>query len=362
MARPLSAMISQTALAHNLARVRHFAPEAKVMAMIKANGYGHGLIHVAKTLASADAFGVACIEEAMQLRAGGITNEIVLIEGIFTADEVPLVAKHQLTQVIHSFEQIEVLRRYEAPASTFPVWIKINTGMNRLGFSAAAFEDAYVAIKNIPSLSVIGYMTQFVKADDRADPLTTKQIVMFDKLVGDKPGQKCLANSAGILGWPDSHRDWVRPGIMLYGASPFSEDIGTTFGLKPTLSLSTRIIALQSVGLGESVGYAGVWQSKRENSVIAILALGYGDGYPRQAQNGTPVLVKGKRAQIVGRVSMDMLAVDVTDIPDSKVGDEVILWGEGLPIEEVAAAMGTLPNEIYCRCTNGRYPIHVAKD
>lgn len=359
MARPLSATLSEPALRHNLMRVRHYAPQSKVMAMVKANGYGHGLLQVAKALEGADAFGVACIEEALTLRTAGFKQEIVLIEGIFGADEISVVAQYGLTQVIHTFDQIDILRSQSVPPNTFAVWLKVNTGMNRLGFNPDEFEAAYAALSQIPSVSRIGFMTQFVKADERDAPLTHEQITLFDSIIGDKPGEKCLANSAGILGWPDSHRDWVRPGIMLYGAAPFANELGSTFDLQPTLSLSTQIIALHTVKKGESVGYSGQWQSERPQSRIATLAMGYGDGYPRQAPNGTPVLVNQQRAFLVGRVSMDMVAIDVTDVPSVQVGDRVTLWGGDLPVEEVARAVGTLPNELFCRCTNGRYPIKI---
>lgn len=363
MARPLSATVSNSALQHNLAQVRRFAPQSKVMAMVKANAYGHGLVQAAQALKEAEALGVACVEEAVQLRQAGLTNEIVLIEGCFAAEELAIVQEHRLTQIIQSFDQIEAMRRYE-PLSlkdkplTFPVWLKVNTGMNRLGFALTEFSDAYAALSQLSFVHLIGFMTQFSKADERDDPTTMKQLALFEDCVKDKPGARCCANSAGILGWPQSHADWVRPGIMLYGASPFQEEEGSAFNLKPTMQLQSHIIALQNVSKGDSVGYGGIWQSQRPSSRIAIVAIGYGDGYPRHAGSGTPVLVNNHPATIAGRVSMDMLAIDVSDIPEVKIGDPVTLWGDGLSIERVARAIGTIPNELYCRCTNGRFPIN----
>lgn len=362
MARPLVATLFPSALRHNLAQVRRVAPRSKVMAMVKANAYGHGLVDAAKALQEADAFGVACIEEALILREAGLLNEIVLIEGCFTAEELSTVQQHQITQVIHCFDQIQALRDYAASASPttqhapFQAWIKINTGMNRLGFSLAEFSDAYAAISALSSVHILGFMTQFSKADERQDPTTTAQFAAFEQCVKDKPGLRCLANSAAILAYPQTHADWVRPGIMLYGASPFQDEDGSAFNLQPTLQLTSRVIALQSLVQGDTVGYAGVWKAERPTSRIAVVAIGYGDGYPRQAKSGTPVLVNGKRASVAGRVSMDMLGIDVSDVGEVKIGDPVTLWGEGLPIEVVARAIGTIPNELYCRCTNGRFP------
>lgn len=363
MSRPLLATVYMEALRHNLAQVRRYAPRSKVMAMVKANAYGHGLVQAAQALTGAEALGVACLEEALLLRQAGITNEIVMIEGCFSAEELSLVQQHRLTQVVHCFDQISAMQAYSASHASlsqpFSIWIKINTGMNRLGFSLSEFSDAYAALSafSTDAIHILGFMTQFSKADERDDPLTMAQLALFEQCVKDKPGLRCIANSAGILGWPQSHADWVRPGIMLYGASPFAEEDGHVFDLKPTMQLESRIIALQTVAKGESVGYAGKWQSPRPFSQVAVVAIGYGDGYPRQANSGTPVLVNGHRAAVAGRVSMDMLGIDVSDCGPVKIGDPVILWGAGLPIETVARAIGTLPNELFCRCTNGRFPI-----
>lgn len=351
MGRHVVTLISQGALRHNLQQVRKLAPFSKILAMVKANAYGHGLTVVAKTLADADALGVACIEEALKIRQKGIQTDIVLMEGIFRPEELALVQQHRLTLIVHHWAQIQALQNTSIPAQPFKVWIKVNTGMNRLGFHPNEFEEAVAALKQMAYVELIGFMTHFAEADEKEDPLTTQQCNRFNDLVGNKPGARSLANSAGILAWPKSHADWVRPGLMLYGASPFPETVGADHHLKPVMTFRSEIIAIRNIAAGEKVGYGGTWENKREISKIGIVAIGYGDGYPWHAKNGTPVLVNGKRASTVGRVSMDMLALDLTEIKDVAVGDPVTLWGEGLPIEEIARFSGTIPYELFCRFT-----------
>jgi len=356
MGRQIIATVSQGALRHNLKTVQNFAPKSKVMAMVKANAYGHGIAHVAKAMQEADALGVACLEEALIIRQAGLNNEIVLIEGIFHYNELPLVQAHHITQVIHRWDQIWAIRDYTGECKQkFSIWLKVNTGMNRLGFQREEFSDAYNALSRDLRVEIKGYMTQFAKADDKNDEITLKQQTLFNQVIGERPGEKCLANSAGIIAWPQTHADWVRPGIMLYGASPFLDSPGKTINLKPAMSLKAEIIAVRDVAVGEKVGYFGAWECRTSPRKIAIVAIGYGDGYPRHANNGTPVLVNGKRAEVAGRVSMDMLAIDVTNVGKLNIGDPVILWGDDLPIEEVALATGTIPNELFCRFTNRVY-------
>ena len=362
MGRMLKAVIDCTALKENLETVRKIAKHQKVIAMVKANGYGHGLITAARALQSADALGVACIEEAIILRENGIKNRIVLMEGFFNAQlELPEIIRLNLEPVLHHEFQVESLISYFKNSGALKsdcnerslflplkIWLKLNTGMNRLGFFsedflAALHELAPLEESNI--LQIEGYLTHFSAADQQERPETALQIQAFFSQVKALPGAKSLANSAGILGWPESHADWVRPGIMLYGISPFPERIGVNEGLKPVMSLSSELISIQPLKKGDAVGYGGSFIAK-EDMRIGVVAIGYGDGYPRLATFGTPVLVNGKPTILVGRVSMDMITVDLTLVQDAKVGDAVELWGKSLPAEIVANAIGTSAYEL----------------
>lgn len=352
MSRQVTAKVSKQALLHNVSVVRNLTKGAKILAMVKANAYGHGLVQVAKALNSVDALGVASIEEALQIRQAGIKTDIVLMEGIFNPEELALVQTHRLVLVIHHFPQLQALQQYDKPLlQKFKVWLKINTGMNRLGFSPNEFQDAYSLLSQLPQVELIGFMTHFAKADEKDNESTRRQYEQFYRLIDDRQGQRCLANSAGILGWPEAHGDWVRPGLMLYGASPFPNSTGRDINLQPAMSLHSTVIAVRDVKAGEQVGYGGMWESFSHDSKIAVVAMGYGDGYPWHAKNGTPVLVNNQRVGTVGRISMDMLTVDVSSLNDVKVGDPVVLWGDGLPIEEVARHAGTIPYELFCRFT-----------
>lgn len=352
MARNIVATVSPTALRHNLQQIRKLAPSSKIMAMVKANAYGHGLTTVATALQGVDALGVASIEEGLLLRKTGIQTDTVLIEGIFRDEELPLVQTHRFTQVVHHWPQIQALKCYSSEINQpFKVWIKINTGMNRLGFGLEEFEEAYRVLSSLPNVQLMGMMTHFSHADDKSSDVTLTQIQRFEQLVKDFPGEKCLANSAAILAWPQAHANWVRPGLMLYGASPFNHSTGVELNLLPAMTLRSEIIAVRKIVKGEKVGYSGTWENAKGDGTIGIVAMGYGDGYPWHAKSGTPVLVNQQRVHTVGRVSMDMLAVDISSIGTVKVGDPVILWGENLPIEEVAQHAGTIPYELFCRFT-----------
>lgn len=351
MGRKVFADISKQALIHNIQRVNQVAPNSKVLAMVKANAYGHGIVSVAKTLTNADAFGVANIEEALLLRQAGIKQPIVLMEGFFESSELDWLIQYQLTPVIHHFDQIDALVNYHSK-ETITVWVKINTGMNRLGFSPEQFGLAYQKLIKIPGVEIIGFMTHFPQADETENPLTDAQTQLFLSLTKDLPGQKCLANSAAILAWPKTHFDWVRPGLMLYGASPFLDKTAQALQLKPVMQLSAEIIAIQNVKEGQRVGYGGQWQSASDSTKVGVVSIGYGDGYPWHAKTGTPVLVNGQSTQLLGRVSMDMIAVDLTHLASVKVGDPVELWGAQLPIEQVAISANTIPYELFCRLTD----------
>lgn len=352
MGRHLVAQISRKALRHNLKQVYHHAPHCNVIAMVKANAYGHGLVCVAKTLSDVDAFGVACIEEALELRQAGIYTPIVLMEGCFEEKELALVQNHSLIQVVHSPHQVEFLQHYQTPfAAPFQVWIKLDTGMNRLGLSPQEFTHAYSVLKENPRVNILGFMTHFPNADEPRNQLTLMQLNRFEKLIKDCPEQRSLANSAAILYWPKTHGDWVRPGLMLYGASPGRQRLSHQENLIPVMSLRSHIIATRRVQQGERVGYGGTWVSASQNTKIGIISVGYGDGYPWHAKNGTPVWVKGKIVPLAGRVAMDMIAVDLNTHPNVQVGDPVCLWGPQLPIETVAKHSETIPYELFCRLT-----------
>jgi alanine racemase len=348
--RAARATVDSAALQHNLRAVRRHAPGAQVMAVIKANAYGHGLVGTARALRAADAFGVARIEEALALREAGLGNAIVLLEGVFDADQLPLAASLGLELVVHSAEQLAML---EAATLPRPVgaWLKVDTGMNRLGFAP---EEAQDAARRLTASTAVApplrLMTHLAGADERDVPLTDRQLGRFAAALGELAGERSVANSAGLLWRGDTHADWVRPGIMLYGVSPFADQTGTELALRPAMELMSTVIALRSVRHGERVGYGGVWTA-REDSRIAIAAIGYGDGYPRRLGSGAPVLVRGRRAPLAGRISMDMIAVDVTLVPDVQVGDEVKLWGAGLPVEELARLAETIPYELLCGVT-----------
>ncbi len=353
MWRRIVAKVSKAALQHNLRQIKRQAPMSQILAMVKANAYGHGLVFAAKALEEADAFGVASLDEALTLRQAGITQDIVLMEGIFHPPELVLVDQKKLTLVVHHWEQVEALQHHRGTLTRpFRVWLKINTGMNRLGLSPASFVKAYDLFNNNPNISLVGFMTHFAQADEKENPTTLHQLQVFQESVGNRPGLKSLANSAAILAWPQTHADWVRPGLILYGASPFPGGQASTHQLVPAMSLQSEIIAIRELRHGEKVGYGGTWQNNKEKCLVGIVAIGYGDGYPWHARTGTPVLVNGKRVHTLGRVSMDMIAVDLTESPNPvKVGDSVVLWGPGLPVEEVAEHASTIPYELFCRLT-----------
>lgn len=350
MSRPTYMKIDLSALQHNVSRVRELAPDSKILAMVKANAYGHGLVRVATALKDADALGVASLEEGMQLREAGIKTPIVLMEGLFYPEELPIAGLNDFTLVVHHEPHLEMLENARV-TNPFNVWLKLNTGMNRLGVDPDEAMRIYRKLQTIPNVKQpIGLMTHFAEADLTESDATSRQMEIFRQAVKDIAGPLSMANSAGILAWPEAHGDWVRPGLMLYGASPFADKSGLEFGLKPVMTLWSRLIAVKKIKKGDRVGYGGTWAAPQD-MVIGVVGVGYGDGYPQFASSGTPVLVKGKECQVVGRVSMDMLTVDLTSQPEAKIGDEVVLWGAGLPVERVARSSHTSPYEILTRMT-----------
>ncbi|MFM8586278.1 MAG: alanine racemase [Gammaproteobacteria bacterium] len=360
---PTRARVSLEAWRHNLARLKAAAPTSKMMAVIKANAYGHGAVRAARALDDADAFGVARLGEAIELRESGVAQPIVLMEGVFSGEELSLAMDHQLDLVVHAEYQVDLLEQYEllrlskniAPVPRV-VWVKLDTGMSRLGLQLG---QAAEATKRLRALSLVGelrLMTHFACADEPDSPMTREQVHRFESelravaLQGFEPSATGLANSAGILSWPSTHREWVRAGIALYGGSPIAGCTAESLGLKPVMTLSTEVIALRSIESGVSVGYGATWRAGRA-SRIATLAVGYADGIPRHLPSGSPVLIAGRRVPIVGRVSMDMITVDVTDLPEVTIGSPAVMWGEGLPVDEIAAAAGTISYELLCGVT-----------
>lgn len=337
------------ALRHNLHTLRKAAPESRVMAAIKANGYGHGLERVARTLSDVDALGVACLEEAISLREAGITTPITLLEGFFHADELPLICQHNLDVVIHHVQQIEVLER-QILSAPLKVWLKVDSGMHRLGIPAADTSALWQRLAAIQGVEVRALMTHLASADDLNDGATARQLALFSEVTKGLPGERTIANSAGLLGWPASHADYNRPGIALYGVSPFINGRGAEYDLRPVMTLRSELIAVNRLKKGDAIGYGGSW-SCPEDMAVGVVAVGYGDGYPRHAVSGTPVLLNGERVPLVGRVSMDMISVDLRRQPEAQMGDEVVLWGEGLPVEEIAEYAATIPYELLCGVT-----------
>jgi alanine racemase len=343
----IRAVVDTGALRHNLQQVRAIAPGARVMAVIKANAYGHGLVPAAKALAATDGFAVARPDEGVALRAAGLTNRVLLLEGVFSSEQLEAAVQQHFDVMVHSTAQLELLEQRQSRAG-LTAWLKVDTGMNRLGFRVEEFADAYARLIRIPGIAASPpLVTHLANADDRRDPKTAGQVRAFKDITQGVEGERSLANSAGVLGWPATRGDWVRPGLMLYGATPFPSGTAEESGLRPVMTLQSEVIAVKRVVAGETVGYGGAWSAARDTR-IAIVAAGYGDGYPRSTAAGTPVAINGHRAPLVGRVSMDMIAVDVTDLPAVAAGDPVVLWGEGVPVEEVARCAGTIPYELLC--------------
>ena len=347
MLTPIRATIDTTALRRNLRRVRELAPGARVMAVVKANAYGHGLEAVVRALSDADGVAVARLDEGLALRAAGCSNRILLLEGAFDAAQLAAAAGANLDLMVSSHDQLRMLEQRSGGRQVH-AWLKVDTGMNRLGFRPEEFADAHARLASIPGVDQeLVLATHLASAEDRADAKTEFQIATFDSVTTGSAGARSIANSAGVLAWPAARGDWVRPGLMLYGLSPFAEGTGTDFGLRPVMSFETRVIAVRTVKHGETVGYGGTWRAARD-SRVAVVAAGYGDGFPLSAPAGTPVIVGGRRAPLAGRVSMDMLTVDVTDLGPVSSGESVELWGGTLPVEEVARWAGTIPYELIC--------------
>jgi alanine racemase len=315
---------------------------------VKANAYGHGLATAAEALEDADAFAVARIEEAASLREAGCRKRIVLLEGVQDRGELDVAARLDLDLFVHQDWQAGLLEEFRG-AHNFRVWLKIDSGMHRLGFAPEAAGAAARRLEACPCVArPVQLATHLANADRAGSAETEAQIARFAEAVRDLPGERSIANSAGLIAWPAARADWVRPGIMLYGISPFEGRTGADFGLRPVMTLETRVIGVKALRMGDPVGYGGTWSAPRA-ARIAVAAIGYGDGYPRSAANGTPVAIAGRPASLAGRPSMDMLTIDVTDLPAVAIGDRVELWGREVAVERVAAAAGTIAYELTCR-------------
>lgn len=355
MARPTRARINLEAIRHNYRYAKAVAPHAKAVAIIKANAYGHGAVRVAQALApEADAFGVACIEEAIELREAGIQTPIMLLEGIFTEDELALVDQLDFMMSVHTQEQLDWICAAQ-PKKPFTVWLKVDTGMHRLGFAPEQVAGVYEQLQACDSVADITLMTHFARADETDVDATALQVQAFEQATQGIDAPVAVANSAGLLAWDVARKDWLRPGIMLYGASPILDDATLEQDLQPAMSLESALISVRELAAGEPIGYGARFVCDKPMRV-GVVAIGYADGYPRHAKDGTPVLVNGVRTRIIGRVSMDMLTVDLTGIADVKVGDPVELWGEQVLANEVAECSDTIAYTLFTGVTR-RVPL-----
>lgn len=348
------AVIRLGALKHNLKVIRERAPGTRVMAVIKANAYGHGMLEVAKTLADADSLAVARISEARVLREADIDSPIVILEGVFTGEELDMAIDAGFEIVVHCIEQFELLEQLESGRLT--VWLKVDTGMNRLGFRVSDAEALIDRARECRAIGKLRLMSHLANANDRQDDKTADQLSLFQSIADGFDGDVSIANSPGLFGWPDSIPKpsgdiWIRPGISLYGISPFDETSGADLGLRPVMQLESRLISVKTINAGDPVGYGGTWEAEQD-SIIGVVAAGYGDGYSRFLPSGTPVLVNNRRVPLAGGVSMDMIAVDLGPGASDKVGDPVLLWGDGLPVEEIARYAGTIPYQLVCGVLN----------
>jgi len=344
------AIINTAALQHNLKIAQQAAPNSKVLAVIKSNGYGHGIAKIAIILSNADGYAVATIQEAIKVRDVYSDKPIIVLQGFLNNEELRLFKKYKLHPVIHSSNQLSLLENSNDikldPNTLF--WFKFDTGMGRLGFSETDCSDNLVRLeKIIGNKSNIILMSHFANADDPEDEVTKKQIILFNNITSKYNYSKTLANSAGILAWPDSHHDWIRAGIMLYGISPFNTH-NEAENLQTVMTLESRLIAINHHKKGDSIGYSGCWTCSKDMN-IGVVSIGYGDGYPRHATTGTPVLVNGEKTIIVGRVSMDMICIDLSTLNNVKLGAIITLWGEQLAIEIVAEFSNTIAYELVCQ-------------
>jgi alanine racemase len=353
VSRAATATIHLAALAANLARVRALAPRSKVMAVVKADGYGHGLERVARALADADAFGVASLQDGQRLRAAGFRNRIVVLSGFDEPGDLPELRRLDLEPVVHHESQLDLLEAERPGAAARPLrcWVEVDTGMHRLGLDPTALPSVLSRLRALPGIGPAPIlMSHFANSDVAEDPSNARQMHRFDAACSAHDAERSLANSAGLLHFPGHAAEWVRVGGLLYGMTVIEGRCGRDLGFHPAMTLATRLIAINQVRAGESVGYAGTWTCP-DDLPIGVAAIGYGDGYPRYVASGTSVLVAGSPSTIVGRVSMDLVTLDLRGHPGARVGDPVVLWGPALPVERIAAAAGTIGYELTCGMT-----------
>jgi alanine racemase len=345
--RPARAVIDLQALRHNYQLARELAGGARALAVIKADAYGHGAVRCAQALeAQADGFAVACIEEALELRAAGIRAPILLLEGFFEASELALIVEHGLWCVVHSLWQVEALEQTPM-AKPITVWLKVDSGMHRVGVDPRDYRAAYQRLQATGKVADIVLMTHFARADELDSQATAQQAAVFEDACAGLVGPTSLRNSPALLGWPTVPSDWVRPGIMLYGATPFEVPQAEASRLQPVMSLESKVISVRELPAGEPIGYGAGFITDRPMRV-GVVALGYADGYPRVAPTGTPVWVDGQRSRLLGRVSMDMLCIDLTEVPGAGLGSPVELWGRHVLASDVAIRAGTIAYELFC--------------
>ncbi|WP_047306609.1 alanine racemase [Pseudomonas fluorescens] len=344
--RPARALIDLQALRHNYQLAREVSG-VRALAVIKADAYGHGAVRCAQALeAEADGFAVACIEEALELRAAGIRAPILLLEGFFEASELALIVEHDFWCVVHSLWQLEAIEQ-TAVAKPLTVWLKLDSGMHRVGLHPKDYQAAYQRLQASGKVEKIVLMSHFARADELDCPCSSEQVAVFEAARQGLGAEISLRNSPAVMGWPSVPSDWVRPGIMLYGATPFEENNSVAERLQPVMTLESKVICVRELPAGEPVGYGAKFITDKPMR-IGVVAMGYADGYPRHAPTGTPVLVDGQRSRLLGRVSMDMLCVDLTDVPQAGLGSSVELWGKNILASEVALAAGTIPYQLFC--------------
>ena len=344
--RPARALIDLQALRHNYQLARE-TTGAKALAVIKADAYGHGAVRVAQALeGEADGFAVACIEEALELRQAGIRAPVLLLEGFFEADELALIVEHDFWCVVHSPWQLEAIEQTSL-GKPLNIWLKMDSGMHRVGIHPADYQAAHQRLLASGKVAKVVLMTHFARADELGSARTDEQVAIFQSTREGLAAEVSLRNSPGVMGWPSVPSDWVRPGIMLYGATPFDQPQSVADRLQPVMTLESKVICVRELPAGEPVGYGGAFVTDR-NMRIGVVAMGYADGYPRQAPTGTPVMIDGQRSQLLGRVSMDMLCVDLTNVPGAGLGSRVELWGKNVLASDVAVSAGTIAYQIFC--------------
>jgi alanine racemase len=352
MSRATVATIHLNALRHNLARLKSLAAPAKVMAVVKADAYGHGLERVARALdGDADAFAVAALGDGLRLRAAGHRQRIVVLSGPDSAHDIAEMQRLRLDAAIHHETQLQWLAQADASLGRLRTWLKIDTGMHRLGFAPDQVAQVHARLRSMGGIDPeIGLLTHFSESEVFDGERTQAQLTCFDEITRLFDGPRSLSNSAAVLGWPDARGDWVRTGGLLYGLSVVNGRSGADFGFRPAMTLSTRLIAINQVKLGDRIGYNGTWVCP-EDMAVGVAAVGYGDGYPRSATAGTPVLIGDQRVPLIGRVSMDLITLDLRAAPHARVGDRAVLWGPTLPVEQIAGQAGTISYDLVCGMT-----------